>query len=88
MLNKVPDRCDPLIRDVLLAFFSKLFIGDGLDQALFPCITQLSLNFISINVKMPTIAGILTFISMINTTSERPKARHLFIHQYFSFLCS
>ena len=24
-----------------------------------------------INVKMPTIVGILTFISMINTTSER-----------------
>ena len=29
-----------------------------------------------INVKMPTIAGIFTFISMINTTSERLKARH------------
>ena len=27
-----------------------------------------------INVKMPTIVGILTFISMINTTSERLKA--------------
>ena len=25
------------------------------------------------NVKMPTIVGILTFISMINTTSERLK---------------
>ena len=32
-----------------------------------------------INVKMPTIVGILTFISMINTTSERLKARHFFI---------
>ena len=30
------------------------------------------------NVKMPTIVGILTFISMINTTSERLKARNLF----------
>ena len=34
--------------------------------------TQLSTKFIQlINVKMPTIVGILTFISMINTTSER-----------------
>ena len=32
-----------------------------------------------INVKMPTIVGILTFISMINTTSERLKARNFFI---------
>ena len=33
--------------------------------------TQLSTKFILlINVKMPTIVGILTFISMINTTSE------------------
>ena len=33
---------------------------------------------------MPTIVGILTFISMINSTSERLKARN-FICQYFSF---
>ena len=39
---------------------------------LFSCSTQLSTNFILlINVKMPTIVGILTFISMINTTSVR-----------------
>ena len=39
---------------------------------LFPYSTQLSTKFILlINVKMPTIVGILTFISMINTTSER-----------------
>ena len=38
-----------------------------------------------INVKMPTIVGILTFMSMINTTAERLKARNLFICQYFSF---
>ena len=45
---------------------------------LFPCLTQLSTKFILlINVKMPTIVGILTFISMINTTSERLKARNL-----------
>ena len=36
------------------------------------------------NVKMPPIAGILTFISMVNTTSERLKARHFFICRYLS----
>ena len=38
-----------------------------------------------INVKMPTIVGILTIISMINTTSERLKARNFFICRHFSF---
>ena len=38
-----------------------------------------------INVKMPTIVGILTFISMINTTSERFKAWNFFICRYFTF---
>ena len=33
---------------------------------------------------MPTIVGILTFISMINATSERLKARNFFICWYFS----
>ena len=32
-----------------------------------------------INVKMPTIVGILTFISMINTSSESMKARKILI---------
>ena len=32
-----------------------------------------------INVKMPTIVGILTFICMINTTSEILKPRNLFV---------
>ena len=48
--------------------------------------TQLSTKFILlINVKMPTIVGILTIIiiltiiSMINTTSERLKAKNLFV---------
>ena len=53
---------------------------------LFSYSTQLSSKFIMlINVKMPTIVGILTFMSMINTTSERPIARHFFICRYFSF---
>ena len=37
-----------------------------------------------INVEMPTIVGISIFISMINTTSERPKARNFFICLYLS----
>ena len=48
---------------------------------LFSCSTQLSTKFILlINVKMQTIVGILTFISMINTTSERLEARNFFIY--------
>ena len=47
---------------------------------LFSYSTQLSTKFILlINVKMPTVVYILTFISMINTTSERLKARNFFI---------
>ena len=38
-----------------------------------------------INVKMPTIVGILTFITMINTTSERLNTRKVFIFQHISF---
>ena len=34
---------------------------------------------------MPTNVGILTFISMINTTSEKIKARNFRICLYFSF---
>ena len=46
---------------------------------LFSCSTQLSMKFILlINVKLPTIVGILTFISMINTTSERFRAINFF----------
>ena len=53
---------------------------------LFSCSTQLSTEFILlINVKMPTIFGILTFISMINTTPERLKVKHFFVCLYFSF---
>ena len=37
-----------------------------------------------INVKMPTIIGILTFIR-INTSSESFKARNIFVFQHFTF---
>ena len=64
---------------------------------LFSCSTQLSTKFILlINVKMPTIVGILTFISRIfvgiltfisriNTTSESSKARKISVFHHFSF---
>ena len=48
---------------------------------LFPCSTQLSTKFIRI-INEPTI--ILIFISMINTISDRLKARNSFICRYFS----
>ena len=38
--------------------------------------------FMLISVKMPTIVGILTFMSMIITTSERMIARKAFIFKY------
>ena len=51
---------------------------------LFLCSTQLSMKFIMlINVKMPTSVGILSFISMINTTSESLKARKVIIFHRF-----
>ena len=47
---------------------------------------ELSMKFIMlINVKMPTIVVIFTFISMINTISEKLKARKVFILQHFRF---
>ena len=53
---------------------------------LFPFSTQLSTKFILLKkFKMPTIVGILTFMSMINTTSERLKAIYFFSCRYFSF---
>ena len=63
---------------------------------LFPCSTWLStIFFLLINVKMPTILGILTFISMINTTSQILLARNFFwiIYKYLilwavEILCS
>ena len=51
--------------------------------------TQLSTKFILlINVKMPTIVGILTFISMINTTCERLKARTFLFVVFLVFMSS
>ena len=53
---------------------------------LLSCSTQLSTKFILlIIVKMPTIVGILAFISMINTTYERLKAINFYVCWFFSF---
>ena len=53
---------------------------------LFTCATQLRIKFVMlINVKMPTIVSILTFNTMINTTSATLIARTVFISWYFSF---
>ena len=41
-----------------------------------------------INIKMPTIVGILTYITMINTTSKRIKSRKYFIFERFSLYTS
>ena len=54
---------------------------------LFPSSTQLSTKLIMlINVKMPTIVGILTFISMINIPSECFKQDKLVFFQVFYIL--
>ena len=65
--------------------FSTYYISPDVIK-LFSCSTKLSTKFILlINVKMPTTVGIFSFISMINTTFERLKARKIFICQHFSF---
>ena len=52
----------------------------------FSCSTQLSMKFIMlINIKMPTIVGILIFMSMTNTASEHNKARNYLFFKHFRF---
>ena len=52
------------------------FVWPGLEVIKrFSCSTQLSTKFnLLVNVKMPIIVSILTFISRINTNSERLRA--------------
>ena len=63
--------CLPHERATLLDFES-VWQQSGLELIkLFSCSTQLGMKFILlINVKMPTIVGILTFLSRIHTTSS------------------
>ena len=50
------------------------------------CSSQMNMKLIMpTNVKMPTIVGILTCISMINTTFASLKLRLVFSFQHFSF---
>ena len=71
----------------LTSLKNKLPDKSGLEVIkLFSRSTQLSTKFILlINVKMPTIVGILTFKSMINTTSESFRARKILIFHQFRF---
>ena len=41
--------------------------------------------YLLINVKMPTVFGILIFISRINITSEIFKARKLYFHHFIFY---
>ena len=53
---------------------------------LFPCSIQLIMPFILlINVKMPTVVGILTFISRMDIVFESFKAGQILVFQHFSF---
>ena len=52
-------------------------------------LTQLNMKFILlINVKMPTIVGILTFISSINTASESLKQSKSYLFNILVFMDS
>ena len=54
---------------------------------LFSCSTQLSMKFILlINVKMQTIVGILTFISMINTALLGLESKKSFLFSILVFM--
>ena len=53
----------------------------------FLCSAQLSLKLIVlITIKMPTVVGILTFMSMIIATSERLKAIRVLFSSIFDFM--
>ena len=74
------------MRNNVIIWFAVLHDDPAPRLYLFLILAQLSTKFIMLkHVKIPTIVGILTFISMINTTSARLKARHFFIYRYLSF---
>ena len=50
------------------------------------CSYQLNMKFILlINVKIPTVVGILTFISRSNTTYVNLRTRNYLVYHYFTF---
>ena len=91
MINTTSDRlkvrslfsCRFFIIFEKLKFHSQLsWAWQGPKVITFSCSTQVSTKFILlIDVKMPTNVGILTFMSMINTTSDRS----FFSCRYFIF---
>ena len=79
--------CD--LKPYWIDYCSVKMLCSGPELNFFSCSTQLSMKFIIlINVKMPTIVGILTFISMANTTSERLKAVLFFSLLVFISSCN
>ena len=53
---------------------------------MFSCSTQMGLKLIKlINVKMPTIVGIFTLMSRINTTCVYLKQENVVVFQFFIF---
>ena len=72
---------------LLPAEYVSLHVNPGPEVIkLFSCSAQLSIQSIMLNyIKMPTIVGILIFISIINKISASLKARKVFIYQHFSF---
>ena len=80
--NKKNHLSSPYIWRLALGFRS------GLKVPLhFSCPIQLGMKFILlINVNMPTIVGILTFISGINTTSESLKAKKSLLFTILPFM--
>ena len=59
------------------------YVGPGLKVIKMSCSSQLSMKFVLlINVKMPTIVGILPFMSMTNTTSDSLEIRKVNIFQH------
>ena len=78
-----------LSRDFTLCLLLGVY-NPGLEVIkLFSCSTLLSLKFIPpINVKLPTIIGILTFIVGINILSVSFNARKVFIFNTLGFMSS
>ena len=86
----MPRGGDPVLLGVcvlLPAVYVDLHVNSGPEFIkLCSCSAKLSIKFIMlINIKMPTIVGILIFISMINKISASLKARKVFSFQHFSF---
>ena len=61
------------------------FMLNSTEHEFYPLINVKVRTILLLNVKMPTIVGILTFMSRINTTSGSFKQVKIIIFQYFTF---